>query len=70
MPSESGNVARNFPTRLSVATPLEVPVTPMTRYTKGLQETSSNAMAFKCGGRLLKSKRVTAKQWDTLPGPE
>lgn len=62
MPSESGNIAPNFPTTLSVASPPEVPVTPMTRYTDGLQETSSNVMGFKCGGRLLKSNRVTAER--------
>lgn len=65
-------IAGNLPTTSSVGSPLELPVTSVTRYTKGLKETPFNATAFKCW--LLKSKRVTAKkaskQWNTLPGSQ
>lgn len=68
--ARGGHIAENLPTTLPVGSPPELPVTSMTRYTKGLKETPFNATAFKCW--LLKSKRVTAKkaskQWNTLPG--
>lgn len=59
-----GHIAGNLPTTSSVGSPLELPVTSMARYTKGLKETRFSATAFKCW--LLKSKRATAKKASTV----